>query len=185
MSVQKLSVFVVGPQKTGKTTIANYLADLADSLNGNEYHPTQGVRILEFDRRLNNTKGKDLQISVEVWDCSGDPVYLPVWPAVSSSAAAVILVCTPEKKSEKDLEDWLSIFSFLNPVTQIIGVQSGISAKSVKPKFGKVLSKIPVYFPNLLDDNDTSRADFDALLYSAYNAFNENRDREEQLVLNH
>ena len=38
----KLTVFIVGPSKTGKTCIANYLAELSDSLNYNEYHPTQG-----------------------------------------------------------------------------------------------------------------------------------------------
>ncbi|KAJ3240355.1 hypothetical protein HDU81_004023 [Chytriomyces hyalinus] len=57
--------------------------------------------------------------------------------------------------------------------------------KGQKPKFGKALSKIPVYYANLHDENDTSRSDFDTLLYSAFHAHNENRDREEQLVLNH
>ncbi|KAJ3011053.1 UNVERIFIED_CONTAM: Intraflagellar transport protein 22 [Siphonaria sp. JEL0065] len=188
---QKLTVFIVGPPKTGKTAIANYLADLAESLNGNEYHPTQGVRILEFEKHLSQSKGKDIAISVEAWDCSGDPSYITVWPAVASSAAAVVFVCTPDRKQDKDLEAWYSMFSFLNPATQMcifynkIGLQGVNAAKLPKPKFGKVLSKIPVYHTNLLDENDTSRSDFETLLFSAYNVHNENREREEQLVLNH
>jgi Rab-like protein 5 len=42
----KVVVFLVGPQKTGKTAISNYLADLSESLDSPEYHPTRGVRLV-------------------------------------------------------------------------------------------------------------------------------------------
>ncbi|KAJ3075603.1 hypothetical protein HDU98_007585 [Podochytrium sp. JEL0797] len=182
---QKLTIFIVGPPKVGKTAIANYLADLTDSLNGDVYHPTQGVRILEFEKLLSQSKGKDISIAVEAWDCSGDPSFMSVWPAVASSASAVVFVCTPEKKQDKDLEAWYSMFSFLNPTTQMcifynkIGAQGANLVKIPKPKFGKVLSKIPVYHTNFADENDTSRSDFETLLFTAYNAHHENREREE------
>ncbi|KAJ3232467.1 Intraflagellar transport protein 22 [Chytriomyces hyalinus] len=147
------------------------------------------IRILEFERHLSQSKGKDIAISVEAWDCSGDPAFMSVWPAVASSASAVVFTCSPERKQEKDLETWMSIFSFLNPATQMCIFYNRMGAtganKGQKPKFGKALSKIPVYYANLHDENDTSRSDFDTLLYSAFHAHNENRDREEQLVLNH
>jgi Rab-like protein 5 len=44
MTNDKITVFLVGPSQTGKTAIANYLADLNESLSS-EYHPTQGVRL--------------------------------------------------------------------------------------------------------------------------------------------
>jgi intraflagellar transport protein 22 len=40
----KIVIFVVGPQKVGKTVLANHLADLSESLQPTEYKPTQGVR---------------------------------------------------------------------------------------------------------------------------------------------
>lgn len=58
----KLSVFVIGPSKVGKTVIANYLADLSESLNYTDYHPTQGeircahlesTRLNQMSRRPN------------------------------------------------------------------------------------------------------------------------------------
>ena len=53
-------VVMIGPPHCGKTTISNYLADATDSTSG-EYHPTAGVRILEFSCNL-----KDSNKSVEV-----------------------------------------------------------------------------------------------------------------------
>jgi hypothetical protein len=92
----KLNVFVVGPLKSGKTSLSNYLADLQDSLNYQDYHPTQGktrfisdvvgVRILECDRKITlqvKKSKKEANVSgiftifiliptAEIWDCSGD-----------------------------------------------------------------------------------------------------------------
>ncbi|TPX59953.1 hypothetical protein PhCBS80983_g02102 [Powellomyces hirtus] len=71
----KLTTFIVGPPRTGKTCISNHLAELSESLGGagagSAYHPTQGVRILEFDRAI-PVNGKQVEVACEVWDCSGD-----------------------------------------------------------------------------------------------------------------
>ena len=42
---------MIGPLHSGKSTIANYLADATDSSSG-EYHATKGVRILEFNSNV-------------------------------------------------------------------------------------------------------------------------------------
>ena len=57
--------------QSGKTHLANFLAD-AFEFSGDEYWPTKGARILEFDIRdipVNNRKDK---VDVELWDVSGD-----------------------------------------------------------------------------------------------------------------
>lgn len=57
--------------QSGKTYICNYLAGATES-SGGEYHPTQGVRILEFEVEGESpTTGKTLRVEVELWDCSG------------------------------------------------------------------------------------------------------------------
>lgn len=43
--------------------------------------------------------------SVEIWDLSGDPVFLPNWPSVTPDAHAVIYVC-PEDGNTSDLDTW-------------------------------------------------------------------------------
>jgi len=57
--------------QTGKTWISNFLAEATES-SGGEYHPTQGVRILEFESEGENpTTGSAFRAEVELWDCSG------------------------------------------------------------------------------------------------------------------
>ena len=57
--------------QSGKTWISNFLAEATDS-SGGEYHPTQGVRILEFESEGENpATGKAFRAEVELWDCSG------------------------------------------------------------------------------------------------------------------
>ena len=57
--------------QSGKTWISNFLAEATDS-SGGEYHPTQGVRILEFESEGENpTNGNTFRAEVELWDCSG------------------------------------------------------------------------------------------------------------------
>ena len=54
-------VVMIGPPHSGKTTLANYLADATDSTSG-EYHPTSGVRILEFSCNLPDSKAVDVLV---------------------------------------------------------------------------------------------------------------------------
>lgn len=57
--------------QSGKTTIANFLADATES-SGGEYHPTQGVRILQFESTNLVVNNQSVKAEVELWDCSGD-----------------------------------------------------------------------------------------------------------------
>jgi hypothetical protein len=65
----KLKFVVAGPKATGKTLIGNYIAGLGDKLVADKYDPTAGVRILDFESRLN---GVNEVFYVELWDASGD-----------------------------------------------------------------------------------------------------------------
>ena len=44
----KIKIGIIGPCESGKTTLANFLADATESII-EEYYPTHVVRILEFD----------------------------------------------------------------------------------------------------------------------------------------
>lgn len=124
VSMLKAKVLVVGPQNCGKSCVANFLADDSSSTVGNadeEYKPTAGVRILEFERKLDSTSkgkssrwsgeskanGKKKKISVELWDCSGHQQYEACWPAMMQDAKAVVLMYNPENRGhEREIELW-------------------------------------------------------------------------------
>ncbi|KAH6563592.1 hypothetical protein BASA62_008426 [Batrachochytrium salamandrivorans] len=164
MSVPKVTIFVVGPLKVGKTAISNHIAEMSESLNGIDYHPTQGVRILEFYRKLvsdgNTHKWKEVTLEVEIWDCSGNIDYHTCWPAVSTHIHGVLFITSPDLKQDKELD---------------------VCKTKVKMTH-KTLARAPLVYTSLDQEPETIRSEFDALLASAYSAMLDSREKEEKLI---
>lgn len=57
-----MKVILVGPQKSGKSLLANILADKSVNFGSHKYTPTSGVRIL--------TTNHD-NVNATIWDVSG------------------------------------------------------------------------------------------------------------------
>lgn len=113
----KLTIFVLGPPQVGKTAISNYIADLSESLETAEYHPTAGVRILEFDRTLTpdprkhkwrqtNIQGTLPLTQVEVWDVGGDARSMQLLSPLSHGIHGAVFVTSPDGKHDTDLDAW-------------------------------------------------------------------------------
>ena len=93
--------------QSGKTTICNFLSDATETFGGN-YHPTSGVRIVEFESPISGGGGrKQNNVEVEMWDCSGDLKYEACWPAIARDVNGVMFVFNPEQQNfDKELEHW-------------------------------------------------------------------------------
>jgi Rab-like protein 5 len=60
--------------QSGKTWLSNFLGEATES--SGDYHPTEGVRILEFESEGEDPrKGTPFRAEVELWDCSGSRRY--------------------------------------------------------------------------------------------------------------
>ena len=97
-----IPVFIIGPSKAGKTWITNHLADVSESLNRG-YRETVGVRILEISKVLNISR-RDVQVDLELWDCSGNPIFRSALPGVTKDAIALIYVTNTDQ--DQDLIEW-------------------------------------------------------------------------------
>ncbi|KAJ3258744.1 Intraflagellar transport protein 22 [Boothiomyces macroporosus] len=193
----KLVVFMAGPQKTGKTAITNYLAEMSESLESNEYRPTQGVRyptthsrILEIEKKLiadpkKGQKWREANVTVELWDCSGDLNLVDCWRAFSNKIHGAIFVVSADGKNDKDLDPWQEAIGLAKPNQYTIfahkQVQSGGKTK-VKPT-NKVLSKSPIVYTNLDQDPESIKTEFDSFLSNIYSVYLENREREENAIV--
>ena len=130
-------VLIIGPQRCGKTRIANCLSDFEASPNFEQYNQTAGVRILESERVI-RVEGRSVRqqvratprarhlplcpptfatvstrtaAQVELWDCSGDKKYENCWVSILRDAHGVIMVYDPTVKTqEKDIELWHKAF---------------------------------------------------------------------------
>eukprot|EP01065_Artemidia_motanka_P017311 TRINITY_DN207_c0_g2_i1.p1 TRINITY_DN207_c0_g2~~TRINITY_DN207_c0_g2_i1.p1 ORF type:complete len:210 (+),score=55.39 TRINITY_DN207_c0_g2_i1:65-694(+) len=105
MAEERIKILVLGPQKSGKTCVANYLSNYQDTPTAH-YKTTVGARILDFE-----PEGLQLprasKITVELWDVSGNETFKACWPAVAHQAHGVIFVYNIENKSELgDLQRW-------------------------------------------------------------------------------
>ena len=68
----KVKIVMVGPCQSGKTMIANFLADATETVGG-EYRPTAGVRILEFELGSVNVNNKNIKVGIRNGRCFEKP----------------------------------------------------------------------------------------------------------------
>ncbi|KAK5665822.1 hypothetical protein BDV3_006849 [Batrachochytrium dendrobatidis] len=184
----KVTIFVVGPSKVGKTAICNYIAELSDSINSSEYHPTQGVRILEFDRKIvsdgKTHKWKELNLEVELWDCSGDSEFHSCWPVVSTQIQGVLFVTSPDLKQDRELDLWPDLFPAIksNQCAVFAHRLVNSSSKSKVKMIHKTLIKAPLFYTSLDQDPEAIRDGFDLLLINVYAAMMETKEKEEKSI---
>jgi len=111
MSESKLKILVLGPARCGKTRLSNYLFGAEENANFDNYNPTAGVRILEFERNVKTGGQRTTRVQIELWDTSGDKKYESCWGAILRQAAGVIMVYDPTVRTqEKDIELWHKAF---------------------------------------------------------------------------
>merc|ERR1712159_165263 len=87
-------ILIVGPQKTGKAALSNYLSKFRE-MPGDYYHATVGVRVHEFEHSVpgKSAYSDSASVSVELWDVSGDhKKYKDCWPAIQKDVDGVLFV---------------------------------------------------------------------------------------------
>ncbi|KAK6112840.1 ADP-ribosylation factor family protein [Brugia pahangi] len=171
----KIKILVLGPLKSGKTTISNYLADSND-ISFNIHRPTRGVRIVEFESNDLELNGERVEAEVELWDCSGDKKYQRCWPAIRRNTHGVILVCKPDQEKGSALLPWYKEFvqrGNIDPslVLVLLYTVSGPSSKTmtddaVITEFSLLpqLSGLRVVPLNIDRDDDNLRLEFNGFL---------------------
>ena len=106
--------------------IANMIADHDEAFgspNVGPYKPTVASRILECERELSAKWDTD-NVTVELWDVSGDHKYESCYPAIMDKCNGVILVYDPQNFTPRR------------------GVMTRYAKKMVRPEFyGKVYIK--------------------------------------------
>jgi intraflagellar transport protein 22 len=110
--INHIKIVVIGPSGAGKSCISNFIAEMPEVLKPN-YHPTVGVRILEFEKEAprNQKRPGQEKILVELWDVSGDTKYDRCWPAIMKGAHGVVLVYNAENpKHENEMDAWVNAF---------------------------------------------------------------------------
>ena len=152
-------VVFAGPKRAGKSAVANLVAenDIVDlSL---PYHATAGVRILEFERVLDERS----LMEVQLWDTSGDlDAYAPALPVYMLDTVGVVLVLDPAMK-KSDMDAWFATFveqHGLEDRQVLILLHQGTPGTSVPPNANprsllpRRMANIPALISTLDTDED-------------------------------
>ena len=158
-----LKIIIVGPQRVGKTVIANSLSEFSHTVSP-DYHPTVGVRILELEKPYTDEQigsipvlknNKLNKVKIELWDMSGDRRFESTWPAIKYGANGVIIVLDAvNDKYEGIIDEWMNNFcTDINP--------ENVTCFSYKKddSNGIVKMKISHQFPNLTISEVTNSMD--------------------------
>lgn len=118
MAEDKVKILIIGPSKSGKTCVANFVSGTRDTATV-DYKETSPLRILETQvegvRQGGGNKrqvGRGARVTVEVWDVGGSPKFQSCWPACYKNVDGIVFVMNPEvRNQEKELEMWHKAFA--------------------------------------------------------------------------
>ena len=185
----KAKILALGPCKSGKTAICNFLSDATESMNS-EYHSTRGVRILEFEvPNVPIGGGRMSNCEVELWDVSGDTRFENCWPAIARDVHGVMFVFNPgQPHCEKHLQNWYNYFVGQNNLkdSQCVSFAHHKDPNENRddPRLPKELSKIPCIHTNLDEESEELRSEFQNFLSSILAGIVEKREQEELNIMN-
>ncbi|OHT02022.1 Rab-like protein 5 [Tritrichomonas foetus] len=180
-----LKVIVVGPPKSGKTEMADILSMASKGFQGNT-KPTIALRILEFVTEV-EVSGLRTNISVQLWDTSGDEKYQMCWPAIAKDADGCVLVYNAhDKNAGRAAESYCKSFaSKLNP-KQVVIVANKIGESEGKPtraKIPKYLEGTKIVLTNVSEGLDDFTENFAEFLASVYQQKMKRIEEEEKRLI--
>ncbi|KAH0560571.1 intraflagellar transport protein 22 homolog [Cotesia glomerata] len=184
--MKPLKIVIIGPVATGKTTIANFLADATGM--GYDYRPTQGVRILEFEASDIEVKNKKIKIDIELWDCSGDHKFEDCWSALRKDVQGLIFVYN--KKTDDQIEELEKFYNYFVLKSQlepkdcvVFFFESDKQVVDAPKRLSSVFAKISQVNCNVEENRNKLKSDFQTFLSTLMTRIQEKSDHEENNIL--
>ncbi|XP_046396938.1 intraflagellar transport protein 22 homolog [Ischnura elegans] len=163
----KAKIAVLGPVKSGKTSICNILSNAVERYGG-DYRPTKGVRILEFESSYLQVNEKNINCEIELWDCSGDQKYKPFWPVFLHKTVGCILVYDPTSATDAKELDLFYDCIVDTPTNElqscVVFANNKEKNKRVEKKLSSKFDELEHVIVDIEDDIKGVKSSFDAFL---------------------
>ena len=181
-----LKIIIVGPPKSGKTEIADILSAASKGFQGKPYQPTVGIRILEFATQV-EVNGLQTNISVQLWDTSGDEKWSVTWPAIAKDAdGAIIIYNAHEENAGRAVANYAKAFTMDLEAQQVLVIAHKIGetdAKPSRPKLLRHLEQSKIVLTNAKEGLDDFNEDFATFLGNVYAAKVKKIEEEEKRLI--
>jgi len=176
----KSKIILIGPTKSGKSVLANFLGDQVD-LSSHAYRPTAGVRILEFETSV-SAGHIQANMEVELWDCGGESEN--IWPAIAAKADGVLLVYDAASQDASSLNQYYEYFVKSHNIKDSHCAVFGNSwDQEADDDLQPPLPNCAFSITNLSKDPDLIKKAFNSLLMKVYGKLSASREKQEQSIL--
>ena len=190
-----MKILVVGPSKTGKTCVANFLSGTRDTATV-DYKETCPLRILEtivdgVKPQVGGRRqaGRGTRVKVDLWDIGGSSKFQSCWPAMYKGADGIIFVMNPEiRNQERELELWHKSFAAPASIPEkhclvfchhSTPPENAVGANAV-PQMPRVLQNVRALETSLDFQSDNFKDAFDKLVEQILST---RRESEEEAML--
>ena len=105
MPAYTLKLLVIGNEQIGKTKFCNLFTNTQSKTS---YEATVGCRIIEYDTNINgisidNKYTEQFDVTLEIWDVSGDLKYKDCWNAMKKDCHGIIICYDYSKMDITDI----------------------------------------------------------------------------------
>jgi len=167
----ELKIVVAGPPRSGKTELVDLLSAASKGFQGRPYQATVGVRIQECATQI-EVNGLQANISVQLWDTSGDEKFQACWPAICKDADGIMIVYDAlDDVSGRAVAGYARGFTPGFEPVQVLIVANRMSqstAKAARPKLIRSLEHALVVIINTSEELSELNAHFAEFLAQIY-----------------
>ena len=193
MPEERVKILILGPSKTGKSNVANYLSGSRETPT-TDYRETAPLRIFEvvlegISVGQKRQVGRGSKCTVELWDVGGNTKFQNCWPAIWNEADGIIFVMNPEvRNQEKELEFWYKTFAGPSEVADehclvfchhSTPPNEAVGANAI-PRMPKTLMRCQTFETSLDYQSDDFKQAFERLVESVLKA---RREKDENNLL--
>jgi len=114
---------------------------------------------VEADQKVICENRRNIDLEVELWDCSGDRTFESCWDAIGRDVHGMLMVYDANVDlQERDLDLWYGRFGYQALEEEqclIIGNTKGTTSTNGTGKFSKQLAALPMCFCDIEKDPDS------------------------------
>ncbi|XP_042219355.1 intraflagellar transport protein 22 homolog [Homarus americanus] len=182
----KVKLLMVGPPECGKTALTNFLSE-AGEVGGEEYRPTKGCRIVEFEVPNVTVSSMTTKAEVELWDVSGDRRYENCWPAIQRGCNGAIFVYSPGREDHSRYLDTLYTHFVeqqgLRETQCVVFCHYKPGFKGKGAKLSSSFNQIPKLDTQLEEESGSVRRDFNNFVSSVLGHMSAVAEMQENSIL--
>ncbi|XP_022916785.1 intraflagellar transport protein 22 homolog [Onthophagus taurus] len=165
----KAKILFIGPPKSGKTKLTNFLADQILQIP-DDFDIIEPLRIVEYDLYDIQIDGNLSNVDVQIWDASGDDKFVPYWAVFRKNIDGIVFVYNEEDDIGAKKLDYMYNYFVSQPNRSLrTCLVCCVENEEKNVKLPQIFSKISQITINLEAPTDKIKQDFTKFIITVVN----------------